>query len=97
MGQGHLPYSLKGNDNKVFVAESAIDALSLKAMHPASAVLATGGNMPPRLKPYLEGKEVYLTHDADTAGDAQAARIQQYYPEAKRLRPTQGKDWNEFL
>ena len=98
MGQGHLPYSLKGTDNKVFVAESAIDALSLKAMHPASAVLATGGNMPPeRLKPYLEGKEVYLAHDADKAGEAQSSRIQQLYPEAKRLRPTQGKDWNEFF
>ena len=98
MGQGHLPYSLKGSDNKVFVAESAIDALSLKVIHPASAVIATGGNMPPeRLKPYLEGKEVYLAHDADKAGEAQATRIQQQYPEAKRLCPPRGKDWNEFL
>ncbi len=98
LGQGHLPYHLKGSDNRVIVAESAIDALTLKAMHPASSVIATGGNMPlERLKPYVEGKEVYLAHDRDKAGEAQAARLREVCPDAKRLVPPQGKDWNEYL
>lgn len=98
MGQGHLPYSLKGADNKIIVTESAIDALTLKTMHPASAVIATGGNMPlERLQPYLAGKDVYLAHDKDKAGEAQAARIKEQHPQAQRLAPPQGKDWNAYL
>ena len=98
MGQGHLPYALKGTDNKIIVTESAIDALTLKTMHPMSAVIATGGNMAlERLKPYLGGKTVYLAHDKDKAGENQAARIKESYPEAQRLTPPQGKDWNEYL
>ena len=97
IGQGHLPYALKGTDTKVIVTESAIDALTLKTMLPAIAVIATGGNMPlERLKPYLDGKAVYLAHDNDKAGEAQAARIKEHYPEAQRLVPPQGKDWNDY-
>lgn len=98
VGQGHLPYSLKGTDNKVFVTESAIDALTLKIHNPASAVIATGGNMPlERLKPYLVGKEIYLAQDKDAAGNAQAERLRAAYPDAQRITPPTGKDWNEHL
>ena len=98
MGQGHLPYSLRGTDNKVIVTESAIDALTLKTMHPTSVIIATGGNMPlERLKPYLAGKEIYLAHDKDKGGEIQAARIREQYPDAQRLTPPQGKDWNAYL
>lgn len=98
VGQGHLPYSLKGTDNKVFVTESAIDALTLKIRHPASAVIATGGNMPlERLKSYLVGKEIYLAQDKDAAGNAQAERLRAAFPDAQRITPPTGKDWNEHL
>ncbi|MDL2307947.1 plasmid recombination protein [Desulfovibrio sp. OttesenSCG-928-C06] len=96
VGQGHLPYVITGQDKNVIVAESAIDALTLKAMHPKSSVIATGGNMPlDRLKSYLDGKAVYLAHDNDKGGSAQAAKIQEAYPHAQRLAPPHGKDWNE--
>ena len=96
IGQGHLPYVIPGRDKSVIVAESAIDALTLKALHPKASVIATGGNMPlDRLKPYLEGKSVYLAQDNDQGGNAQAAKIQEAYPQAQRLMPPHGKDWNE--
>ncbi|PKN08388.1 MAG: hypothetical protein CVU73_08035 [Deltaproteobacteria bacterium HGW-Deltaproteobacteria-8] len=98
LGQGGLPFVLPGTDNKVYVTEGPIDALSLKLWLPESTILATGGNMPvERLKTYLDGKEVKLAHDKDAAGDEQARRIWQQYPEARRATPDEGKDWNERL
>lgn len=98
LGQGGLPFVLPGADDKVFVTEAPIDALSLKALVPESTILATGGNMPPeRLKLYLEGKSVLLAQDNDAAGDDQARRIAREVPTAKRFLPKEGKDWNEFL
>lgn len=96
LGQGGLPFVLPGTENKVYVTEAPIDALSLKLVAPEGSILATGGNMPvERLKPYLDGKEVLLAQDRDAAGDEQAKRIRKLYPEAKRVLPEQGKDWNE--
>ena len=78
------------------MTESAIDALTLKTIHPQSTVIATGGNMAlERIKPYLEGKNIYLAQDNDKGGDAQASKIQEAYPQAQRLTPPHGKDWNE--
>lgn len=96
LGQGGLPFVLPGTENKVYVTEAPIDALSLKLVAPECSILATGGNMPvERLKPYLDGKEVLLAQDRDVAGDEQAQRIRKVYPEARRVLPEQGKDWNE--
>jgi len=96
VGQGHQPYALPGKDNSIIVTESAIDALTLKTIHPQSTVIATGGNMAlERIKPYLEGKNIYLAQDNDKGGDAQASKIQEAYPQAQRLTPPHGKDWNE--
>lgn len=98
LGQGGLPFVLPGADDKVFVTEAPIDALSLKAMVPESTILATGGNMPPeRLKPYLEGKSVFVAQDNDVAGDQQARCIAREVPTAQRFLPKEGKDWNELL
>lgn len=98
LGQGGLPFVLPGTDDKVFVTEAPIDALSLKTMLPDSTMLATGGNMPPeRLKPYLEGKSVFLAQDNDAAGNEQARRIAREVATAQRFPPKEGKDWNEFL
>jgi hypothetical protein len=98
LGQGGLPFVLPGTDSKVYVTEAPIDALSLKLVAPECSILATGGNMPvERLKPYLDGKEVLLAQDKDAAGDEQAKRIRRLYPEARRVLPEQGKDWNEHV
>ena len=48
-----------------------------------------------RIRPYLEGKNIYLAQDNDKSGNAQAVKIQEAYPQAQRLTPPQGKDWNE--
>jgi len=98
IGQEGLPFVLPGSDHKVYVTEGPIDALTLKATSSESTVLATGGHMPvERLAPYLEGKEIYLAQDNDRAGREQAQRIKEAYPEAERVLPEQGKDWNEQL
>jgi len=96
LGQGGLPFVLPGTNEKAYVTEGPIDALTLKIVSPESTILATGGNMPvERLRPYLEGKEVILAHDRDDAGHDQAMRILKIYPEAKRAVTPHGKDWNE--
>ena len=41
-GKDGEPFIMPGNDGKVFVTDSPLEALALKAMQPDSAVLATG-------------------------------------------------------
>ena len=76
-------FVLPGTDGRVFVTEGPIDALALKAINPASTVLATGGNCPiERLKPYLDRyatERVFLAHDSDPAGNEQAQRLKDAY------------------
>jgi hypothetical protein len=109
LGRNGKPFKLKGTDGTVYVTEGPIDALALKAMHPSSTVLATGGNCPPEaLRPYfgIATQHLYAAHDGDDAGNVQAYRLMAEYighfgPQAgarvERHSPGEKKDWSAVL
>lgn len=105
LGRDALPFVLSGKDGAVYVTEGPIDALALKALHPTSTVIATGGNCPlERLTPYLDSatERIYLAHDRDEAGEQQAKRLQTAYKAPRsapveRCAPTIAKDWSAAL
>lgn len=83
----------------IVLCESAIDALSCRALHPDYRCLSTSGARPnPTWLPALiaQGFPIYCGFDADPTGDAMAQRMQQLHPSIRRLRPA-AKDWNELL
>jgi len=81
------------------LCESAIDAISCHALHPACRCLSTSGARPDPvwLTPLLEqGPPVYCGFDADPTGDLMAQRMRNLHPSIERLRPA-AKDWNDLL
>lgn len=83
----------------VVLCESAIDALSCHALHPAYRCLSTSGARPdPAWLPELmaQGLPIYCGFDADPTGDTMAQRMQDLHPSIRRLRPAV-KDWNDVL
>ena len=97
LGKGGEPFVMAGSDGKVFVTDSPLEALAVKAMQPDSAILATGGFMQAeKLKPYLEQKEIYLAQGQDKTGQEMARYLKEYFPIAKRIQPGQSASWNEY-
>jgi len=97
LGKGGEPFTMPGTDGKVFITDSPLEALALKAMQPDSTVLATGGfMMADKLKPYLEQKEIYLAQGQDKTGQEMARYLKEYFPIAKRIQPGQSASWNEY-
>ena len=85
--------------NKVVICESAIDAISLFALHSDCLAMSTSGVNPnPVWFPKLINKEfdMYCGFDSDEIGDTIANKMISLYPTVKRLRPHK-HDWNEVL
>jgi hypothetical protein len=83
----------------IVLCESAIDALSCHALHPAYRCLSTSGARPdPAWLAALisRGLPVYCGFDTDSTGEAMAQRMHGLYPFISRLRPA-AKDWNDLL
>jgi hypothetical protein len=83
----------------IILCESAIDAVSCRALNEGVLCISTAGARPnPRwLKPLLrQGKPVYCGFDADSTGDEMARAMIEIHPGVTRLRPPT-KDWNEVL
>lgn len=81
------------------LCESAIDALSCHALHPAFRCLSTSGARPDPawLTVLLRlGLPIFCGFDADPTGDALAQRLILLHPAVRRLRPP-AKDWNDAL
>ena len=85
------------------LTESAIDALSACSLpwlrQPRTVFLSTAG-VTSRLPKWLQVwqlDQVLCAFDADETGDRCAAKLMANYPLVKRLRPQDGKDWNEIL
>jgi hypothetical protein len=83
----------------IVLCESAIDALSCHAFHPAFRCLSTSGARPDPA--WLAGLiaqalPIYCGFDADPTGDAMAQRMHDLHPSIRRLRPA-AKDWNDLL
>lgn len=83
----------------VVLCESAIDAISCLALHPAYRCLSTAGARPDPhwLRSLLDqGCQVYCGFDADSTGDAMARAMIALHPAVQRLRPSL-HDWNDVL
>jgi hypothetical protein len=83
----------------IVLCESAIDALSCHALHPAYRCLSTSGARPDPawLTALLHSAlPLFCGFDADPTGDAMAHRMIELHPAIARLRPP-AKDWNETL
>lgn len=86
----------------VFLAESAIDALSALSMDsgaPAAIYASTAGicqNLPDWLEAFGP-TAVTCGFDADDAGDAAARALMATDPRVSRTRPEGARDWNEIL
>jgi hypothetical protein len=81
------------------LCESAIDAISCRALHPHCRCLSTAGARPnPAWLPLLiaHASEVHCGFDADPPGDDMAAAMIARHPSVKRLRPAL-HDWNDVL
>jgi len=93
-------FSLPSTPRQALVlCESAIDAISCHALHPACRCLSTSGARPDPvwLTPLVEqGRPVYCGFDADPTGDLMAQRMRNLHPAIQRLRPA-AKDWNDLL
>jgi DNA primase len=85
---------------KLGITEAPIDALSLASRGLPSLGLC-GTSWPDWLPNALLGKQVLLAFDADEAGDDAAGRLggelESLRVTHSRLRPPQGKDWNDAL
>lgn len=102
-GRGGSPFVLAGDD-RLFIAESAINALSLLARNEGATCIATGGDFSPsKLTALIErASVVYLSFDNDTAGDGMAARVEEAFPQFadkfKYWKPrAEFTDWNDQL
>jgi len=83
----------------IVLCESAIDAISCHALHPAYRCLSTSGARPdPAWLGALvaQGQPIYCGFDADPTGDTMAQRLRDLHPSIRRLRPP-AKDWNDLL
>ena len=83
----------------IVLCESAIDAISCHALHPACRCLSTSGARPDPawLSALLEqGQPIYCGFDADPTGDAMTQHMRDLHPSIRRLRPP-AKDWNDVL
>jgi hypothetical protein len=83
----------------VVLCESAIDAISCHALHPAYRCLSASGARPDPawLNALVEqGQPIYCGFDADPTGEAMAQRMRALHPSIHRLRPV-AKDWNDLL
>jgi hypothetical protein len=102
----------KATDTALIIAESALDALSYAALHPADKAryFSIGGELNPRqpaliaaaLEKMPRPAVVILATDNDEAGHKLAATIQSLAPpgpglEFHRPLPKIGKDWNDQL
>jgi DNA primase len=85
---------------RLILVEAPIDALSL-AVAGFSAIALCGTSGPDWLPKFCYRRRVFLAFDADDAGDDAAAaltpKLESFGATCQRLRPENGKDWNELL
>ena len=104
---GHGFEIVRGTGEKAFFFESAIDMLSYLQMHDKELTdcrLVSMMGVKPNivldtmLRHNIAPENVYLCSDNDTAGNEFAQRLQEQYPDMKRvITPDTYKDWNDML
>lgn len=98
---------VRGTGEKAFFFESAIDMLSYLQMHDQELdncrLVSMMGVKPnivldTMLRHNISPENVFLCSDNDTAGNDFAQRLQEQYPDMKRvITPDTYKDWNDML
>ena len=104
---GHGFEVVHGTGEKAFFFESAIDMLSYLQMHSKELdncrLVSMMGVKPSivldtMLRHNIAPENVFLCSDNDTAGNELARRLQEQYPDMKRIiTPDTYKDWNDML
>ena len=104
---GHGFEVVRGSGEKAFFFESAIDMLSYLQMHDKELTdcrLVSMMGVKPNivldtmLRHNISPDNVFLCSDNDTAGNEFAQRLQEQYPDMKRIvTPDTYKDWNDML
>lgn len=104
---GHGFEVVRGTGEKAFFFESAIDLLSYLQMHDKELTdcrLVSMMGVKPNivldtmLRNNISPDHVFLCSDNDTAGNDFAQRLQEQYPDMKRvITPDTYKDWNDML
>lgn len=104
---GHGFEVVRGTGEKAFFFESAIDMLSYLQMHDKELTdcrLVSMMGVKPNivletmLRHNISPENVFLCSDNDTAGNEFAQRLQEQYPDMKRvITPDTYKDWNDML
>lgn len=104
---GHGFEVVRGTGEKAFFFESAIDMLSYIQMHDKELTdcrLVSMMGVKPNivldtmLRHNIAPENVFLCSDNDTAGNEFAQRLQEQYPDMKRIcTPDTYKDWNDML
>lgn len=104
---GHDFEVVRGTGEKAFFFESAIDMLSYLQMHDQELdncrLVSMMGVKPnivldTMLRHNISPENVFLCSDNDTAGNDFAQRLQEQYPDMKRvITPDTYKDWNDML
>lgn len=104
---GHGFEVVRGTGEKAFLFESAIDMLSYLQMHSNELdncrLVSMMGVKPSivldtMLRHNIAAENVFLCSDNDTAGNEFAQRLQEQYPDMKRIiTPDTYKDWNDML
>lgn len=104
---GHGFEVVRGTGEKAFFFESAIDMLSYLQMHNQELdncrLVSMMGVKPnivldTMLRHNISPENVFLCSDNDTAGNDFAQRLQEQYPDMKRvITPDTYKDWNDML
>lgn len=90
---------LTGPPGALILCESAIDALSCRALHPQLGCVSTAGARPnPLWLAWLlkQGWQLYCGFDTDATGEQIARTMIALHPAIRRLRP-QAHDWNDQL
>ena len=104
---GHGFEVVRGKGEKAFFFESAIDMLSYLQMHGKeldNCLLVSMMGVKPNIvldtmrRHNIAPENVFLCSDNDTAGNDFAQRLQEQYPDMKRIvTPDTYKDWNDML
>lgn len=104
---GHGFEVVRGTGEKAFFFESAIDMLSYLQMHSKKLdncrLVSMMGVKPnivldTMLRHNIAPENVFLCSDNDTAGNEFTRRLQEQYPDMKRIvTPDTYKDWNDML
>ena len=96
------PFRLSGTRAEIAFVESAIDAMSLRELEFPGDILSFGGCAKGLIHNYgrearEKGFKIWGAFDNDQAGESFFEALKEAVPEAGRILPMGGKDWNEEL